>query len=125
MQGLFLVLWMENWLRHQILIQHRCIPISVQGDNQCSFFIGLFYGVFVIDVVYSTHLITTLKKLSDEYDVVVRYEELKARIRASHDERKTKYRFFQPFRSDTALALHVKAMKASFEEQKAKRKTGK
>ena len=90
-----------------------------------SFFIGLFYGVFVIDVVYSTHLITTLKKLSDEYDVVVRYEELKARIRASHDERKTKYRFFQPFLSDTSLSLHVKAMKASFEEQKAKRKASK
>lgn len=90
-----------------------------------SFFIGVFYGVFIIDLVYSTHLIKTIKKLSDEYNVVVRYEELKVRIRASHDEHKTKYRFFRPFRSDTALGAHVKAMKASFEEQKAKRKASK
>lgn len=90
-----------------------------------SFFIGVFYGVFVIDLVYSTHLITTLKKLSDEYDVVVRYEELKARIRKSHDERKTKYRFFQPFRSDMSLAQHVQAMKDVFEERRTKRKAEK
>lgn len=90
-----------------------------------SFFIGAFYGVFVIDLVYSTHLLNTLKKLSEENNIVVRVEELKTHIRASHDERKTKYRFFQPFRSDTSLALHVKAMQASHEEQKAKRKAQK
>ena len=84
-----------------------------------SFFIGVFYGVFVIDLVYSTHLLNTLKKLSEENNIVVRVEELKARIRKSHDERKTKYRFFQPFRSDTSLSQHIKAMKAAYENQKA------
>ena len=90
-----------------------------------SFFIGLFYGVFIIDVVYSAHLITTIKKLSKEYDVVVRYEELKTRIRASHDERRTKYRFFQPFRSDTPLARHIESLKAAYEERIAKIKAAK
>ena len=90
-----------------------------------SFFIGAFYGVFIIDVIYSTHLITTIKKLSDEYNIVVRYEELKTHIRSAYDERKTKYHFFQPFRSDTTLAVHIKAIKASRKEQKAKRKTSK
>lgn len=90
-----------------------------------SFFIGVFYGVFIIDLVYSTHLLNTLKKLSEENNVVVRFEELKARIRKSHDERKTKYHFFQPFRSDISLSQHIKAMKASYEEQKAKRKASK
>ena len=85
-----------------------------------SFFVGMFYGVFIIDLVYSTSLITKLKKLSDEYNVVVRYEELKARIRASHEERRAKYRFFQPLRSDRNLSEYVKAMKASREERKEK-----
>lgn len=87
-----------------------------------SFFIGVFYGVFIIDLVYSTHLLNTLKKLSEENNIVVRVEELKARIRKSHDERKTKYNFFQPFRSDTPLSLHIKAMKAAQKEKKANRK---
>lgn len=85
-----------------------------------SFFVGMFYGVFIIDLVYSTSLITKLKKLSDEYNVVVRYEELKSRIRASHEERRAKYRFFQPLRSDRNLSEYVKAMKASREERKEK-----
>ena len=88
-----------------------------------SFFIGMFYGVFIIDVVYSAHIITTLKKLSEEYNLEIRYEELKVRIRKSHDERKKKYRFFQPLREDDRpLAEHIKAMKAAIEEKKAKRK---
>ena len=90
-----------------------------------SFFIGMFYGVFIIDLVYSANLITKLKKLSDEYHVVVRYEELKTRIRAYHIERRSKYRFFQPFRSDSSLAEHIKAMKAAHEEARAKMKTAK
>lgn len=87
-----------------------------------SFFIGMFYGVFIIDLVYSANLITKLRQLSDEYDVVVRYEELKTRIRTYQAERKSKYRFFQPFRSDSTLAEHIKAMKAAHEEQKEKKK---
>ncbi len=87
-----------------------------------SFFIGVFYGVFVIDLVYSANLITKLRRLSEEYQVVVHYEELKAKIRSYQADRKSKYRFFQPFRSDGTLAEHIKAMKASIEEQKEKLK---
>lgn len=87
-----------------------------------SFFIGMFYGVFVIDLVYSTHLITTLKKLSDEYEVVIRYEELKNRIHAYQEERKGKYRFFLPFRSEGSLAEHIKMMKQSQYEKFISRK---
>lgn len=84
-----------------------------------SFFIGAFYGVFVVDLVYSTHLIRTIKKLSDEYNVVVRYEELKTRIRVSYDERKNKYHFFLPLRAQGSLAEHIEEMKAAYEEMRA------
>ena len=81
-----------------------------------SFFIGVFYGIFIIDLVNSANLITKLKKIADENDVVVRYEELKNHIRASHEERKAKYHFFRPFKTDTSLAEHVQAIKASRDE---------
>ena len=85
-----------------------------------SFFIGVFYGVFILDIVNSANLITKLKKIAVEYDVVVRYEELKNHIRASYDERKQKYNFFKPFSTDRALAEHVKSLKAYREEIKNK-----
>lgn len=85
-----------------------------------SFFIGMFYGVFIIDLVYSANLITKLKKIADEQNIVVRYEELKTGIRKYHDEKKSKYHFFKPFSSDNTLAEHIKTMKAAREEKNAK-----
>ena len=42
-----------------------------------SFFIGFFFGVFVIDVVYSANVLARLKRFADENGVIVRYEDLK------------------------------------------------
>ena len=83
-----------------------------------SFFIGLFYGVFIIDIVNSANLITKLRKIADENDVVVRYEELKNQIRAHHEERKLKYNFFHPFRTELSLNEHVQSIKEKSETLK-------
>ena len=80
-----------------------------------SFFIGLFYGVFIIDIVNSANLITKLRKIADENDVIVRYEELKNQIRAHHEERKLKYNFFHPFRTELSLNEHVQSIKEKSE----------
>lgn len=83
-----------------------------------SFFIGLFYGVFLIDFANSAQLAAKLKKYAEENDVIVRYEALKAQIRRRSDEAKQKYHFFRPFRSEKPLAEHLKDLKASFEKKK-------
>lgn len=72
-----------------------------------SFFIGLFFGFFIIDVVNSAQIIAKLKKYAEENDVVVRYETIKAHIRKRNDERKQKYHFFRPFRSEIPLNEHL------------------
>ena len=90
-----------------------------------SFFIGVFYGVFIFDLVNSANLITKLKKLADEYEIVVRYEELKNHIRITYDETKQKYNFFRPFRSEMSLSDHVKELKIYSEELKNKIKARK
>lgn len=86
-----------------------------------SFVIGLFFGVFLIDVAKSTQLVARLKKYADENNVVVRYELLKANIRKRHDETKQKYHFFRPFRTDRPLPEHLKELKESFEKRKRKK----
>lgn len=96
-----------NWLSHNLAF---------------SFFIGAFFGVFVIDVVYSLRLITKLKRFAEENNVTVRYEHLKAQIRSAHERTKKKYRFLLPLRSDRPLTEYLKEKTSSFEEKIKKSK---
>ena len=83
-----------------------------------SFVIGLFFGVFLIDVVHSANLVTKLKQFAEENDVIVHFEEVKQEIRRKKELAKQKYRFFRPFQSELPLPEHLKDMKASFEVRK-------
>lgn len=80
-----------------------------------SFVIGLFFGVFIIDVAHSANLVAKLKQFADENDVVVRYEVLKSQIRKKREEAEEKYHFFQPFRTERPLLEHLREMKEVFE----------
>lgn len=86
-----------------------------------SFVIGLFFGVFIIDVIHSAHLVSRLKKYADDNDVIVKYETIKANIRSRYDQTKQRYSFFRPFRSDRPLHEHLKDMLESFEKRKKKK----
>lgn len=81
-----------------------------------SFFIGLFFGFFIIDVVHSSQIIIKLKKFAEENDVILKYEELKAQIRHHNDIKKQKYHFFFPFRSEKTLSEHLKELRESFDK---------
>lgn len=87
-----------------------------------SFVIGLFFGIFLIDVAKSAQLVARLKKYADENDVIVQYEELKAHIRVRNEASKQKYQFFRPFRTERPLSEHLKESKTSFESRKRKHK---
>lgn len=80
-----------------------------------SFAIGMFYGVFIIDMSHSFNLIAKLKKFADENDVVVKYETLKADIRSHYEKTTQKYNFFRPFHSDRAISEHLKDIKDKLE----------
>lgn len=92
-----------------------------------SFFIGLFFGVFLLDVAHALQLAAKLQRFARENDVVVRYEHLKLQIRKTYEEKKQKYPFFFPFRSDRPLAEHLaehlKEMRETFEQRKKPKKS--
>ena len=75
-----------------------------------SFFIGMFFGIFIIDVVHSGNLIVKLKQFAEENEVVVRYEALKDHVLSVHQRNKEKYRFFRPFREVQPLGEILKEM---------------
>lgn len=86
-----------------------------------SFVIGLFFGVFIIDVAHSVQLVAKLKAFAEENNVVVKYETLKANIRKNYEANAQKYHFFRPLHTERPISEHLKEMRSAFEE-KRKRK---
>ncbi len=85
-----------------------------------SFVIGMFFGVFLIDVAHSAQIVSKMKKFAEENQVVVRYENIKHHIRSLHQARAQKYHFFSPFRSEHTLAEHLKEVYDTLEKQRKK-----
>ena len=69
-----------------------------------SFFIGLFFGTFIIDVCFSLDLLVKIRRFAANNDIIVRYEHLKSEIhnRAESGRRKLPHFIFQ-FRSERSL----------------------
>ena len=80
-----------------------------------SYFIGMFFGVFLMDVMHSAQLVVKLKAYAEDNDVIVRYEALKTHIRQRREEMALKYHFFRPFRSDLPLKEHLRQMQETLE----------
>lgn len=87
-----------------------------------SFFIGMFFGIFLIDVAHSAQLVVKLKEFAEEHSIVANYEAIKNHIRNSQHRRSYRYRFFRPFRSDRSLAENLKEMYETIEKQRKSRK---
>lgn len=82
-----------------------------------SFFIGMFFGVFIIDVVHSAQLVVKLKAFAEDNDVIVKFEALKTHIRRGREEASQKYQFFRPFRAERPLSEYLKEMQETLEKR--------
>lgn len=75
-----------------------------------SFVIGFFFGVFTLDVAHAANLMLKLKQYAKDYDVVVKYENIKAHIRSKQKKLSGKYNLFRPFHSNVPLSEHLREM---------------
>ena len=87
-----------------------------------SFVIGLFYGVFLVDLVHSAQLVAKMKAFSDEHNVIVRYEDVKMHIRQFRERAGKRVWFIFAFYSDIPLVEHLKAARETWEERIERRK---
>lgn len=83
-----------------------------------SFFIGVFFGVFAVDVAHSAQLVAKLKHFAEEYTVVLAYEEIKAHIRRVHLKNAMKYHFFMPFRTQYPITVYLREILESKRKSK-------
>ncbi|MBQ0079803.1 MAG: putative ABC transporter permease [Eubacterium sp.] len=73
-----------------------------------SFFIGMFWGVFVIDAAYSSGLAWKIRSFAKENDVVVISEQLKETIRRRQVEIGEKSHFVRHFKTAGGIVEHLR-----------------
>lgn len=105
----FSVIWAVLGAVYYFLIHDHILNMLhwLSQNLAFSFFIGVFFGIFIIDVAHSANLAVKLKAYAEEHRLVVRYEELKEHIRQHHIDMKNKYHFFSPFHSEMTLREHL------------------
>ena len=120
-QGIICPLFSFFWAVLGAMYYFLVHPYILEGLNWLannlafSFFIGMFFGVFLMDVMHSAQLVVKLKAYAEDNDVIVRYEALKTHIRQRREEMALKYHFFRPFRSDLPLKEHLRQMQETLE----------
>ncbi len=72
-----------------------------------SFFIGMFYGVFAVDLVRSLGIVTKIRTFARENEILVKYEELKTQIRQNAADRMQKSHWLLQFGSDIPIKEHL------------------
>lgn len=87
---LFTFFWLVLSAVYYFLIHpHILSALHWLAENLAfSFCIGFFYGIFLIDVGYSTHLMVKIRALAAETNIVVRVEELREDIHQALQKKK-------------------------------------
>lgn len=74
------------------------------SDNMWfSFFVGMFWGVFIIDLVFSCKNASIIKTYGKDNDVIVKYDELKALLQRKRYDADEKSRFFNQLGINTKI----------------------
>lgn len=66
------------------------------SNLQYSFFVGMYFGVFVIDMAHSFKVGVKIKKFASDHKLIVRIEELKLEAKLRADEFKKRHSFLFP-----------------------------
>ena len=96
------------------LFVHKWIVIAGEwiGSNPLfSFFVGMYLGVMLVDVCYSFHIVTKLRKWAAEHKSTVTLEELKLSMKVRADKLKQKIGFLLPFRGKNDLTEDIEHYK--------------
>lgn len=62
-----------------------------------SFVIGMFFGVFIIDVIYSSNLLVRIRQYAINNDIIIRIERLKEQIFSFHVQQQKNIIFLNHF----------------------------
>lgn len=97
----FTAFWMILSALYYFLVHPRVLSSLywLAGHLTFSFFIGFFYGVFIIDLVYSMQLMVKLRKFARENQIELRIEEFKEFLIRKNESLKIRVSFMLPLRA--------------------------
>ena len=115
---LFTFFWTLLGVMYYFLIHpHILEALAWLASNLAfSFFVGVFFGVFSIDVAYSINLVSKVRAFAAENDMIVRYEELKHHVYERRKQRKEKVKFFLNMPAQERLSEALETYKKAMEE---------
>lgn len=116
----FSLIWTAIGAVYYLLLDNLfCLMVSWLIDHiTLCFFLGIFYGILIVDLVYSTQLISRIRAFAEKYDIIVRYENLKDRD--SLKEMKVKPRFFDSFKTPAPLESFLRKFSQREREEAAR-----
>ncbi|MDO4501057.1 MAG: putative ABC transporter permease [Erysipelotrichaceae bacterium] len=82
------------------------------------FFIGFFFGVFMIDAYQSTNMHIRIRQYAKEKELVLHYERLKERVRTVQSEHKFNYHFFSPFKTERQFKVVLNEIFENLKDRK-------
>ena len=87
-----------------------------KNNMSFSFILGLFLGLIIIDLVYSTKTLVKIRKFVKDNNFVLKYEEFKKHIKEIQEKNKEKYSFLFPFRQSRNLRVYLNSYR-NFEKK--------
>lgn len=98
---LFSMIWGAiGALYYFTLHRHLVTAVAWLRDNPFdTFIVGMFFGIFLVDVSYSFHIVTRLRALAKKSQSIIGFEPLKVRMRIRAKRLHGKGRFLFPFRN--------------------------
>lgn len=77
---------------------------TLMDNLQMTFFVGLYYGVFFIDLFISINNMVNIAEFAREHNIIVKIDELRAQIESFREKTKTgEAQFFMPLRFSNTL----------------------
>ena len=86
-----------------------------------AFVVGIFFGVFFVDLGHSLNVSARIRKFAKEHDVVVHFEKLKEAVRERMEEHKVKVSFAFPFKSLSEFKEELTERKEKFSVSRKKK----
>lgn len=85
-----------------------------------AFLMGLYYGVFLLDLIHSSRVLGRIRRFARENQITVRYEELRARIRSKKMAERIKISFLFDMWSEHPLHVHLQEYLQAQKEKRRK-----
>lgn len=105
----FFLIWTLVGALFYYLLKNPCIELlnwfakSSLTDAHVPFILGLFYGVFIVDLCQSLNITVKIRKFAKDHKIIVNYERFKDNIRDVELKAKNKINYIFPFKSITSF----------------------